>query len=226
MPLLSLPDVTLLAIEVMQPLAALRVMHHAMRQVDFAEAVLVTPSPMPSQLLHGVRNIVHPMRKEVRIDYELTCCRHRSDFFQTRHCLFMEWDSLLGNAAAWEETFLDYDYIGAPWPFPLDYPPGYPPSTLETCVGNGGFTLMSKALCEAVRDLTAPNEPLARACDVWICRTLRPKLDAKYFRFAPADVAYRFACEDLLYHGQFGLHGKSTIRLNGLNLDVLDCVHW
>lgn len=226
MPLLALQDVTLLVIEVMNPPAALRVMHHAMRQVEFAEAVLVTPSPVSPELLHGVKNIAFPMRKEVRIDYELTCCRHRASFFKTPFCLFMEWDSLLANAMAWKSEFLAYDFIGAPWPFPLEWPKGYPPSTRETCVGNGGFTIFSKELCEAVQELTPPEEPLARAADVWVCRSLRPALDARGFKFAPPDIAFRFSCEDQLYHGQFGLHGKGTIALNGINLAALDAVNW
>src|SRR5574340_709517 len=38
-------------------------------------------------------------------------------YVQTSHLLTIQWDGWVLDGAKWQEEFLKYDYIGAPWPW-------------------------------------------------------------------------------------------------------------
>lgn len=132
------------------------------------------------------------------------------------HVLYMEWDSGILNPSAWDNGWLEYDFIGAPWPPHSD--PGWPPCDGETnAVGNTGFSLQSRKFMEAVRIALSVFKDDSRrfSCDRWACRTIRPWLEKEHgIKFAPVSVAERFSCEDRVYSGSFGFHGKSTVKIN------------
>jgi Protein of unknown function (DUF5672) len=87
-------------------------------------------------------------------------------------------------------------------------------------VGNGGFSLRSRKLLLALQSLQPdPSEPE----DMAICVTLRPRLEREFgIRFAPLEVAQRFAIEYGPHRPAFGFHGMlnfahalSSSELNG-----------
>ncbi len=138
--------------------------------------------------------------------------------FDTPHVLLIQNDGFPLSSGL--ETFLgDYDYIGAPWPPPSWYT-GLLFPYRRYAVGNGGFSLRSKRICElashyARRSLRWVPASWFTTEDVFYCRVL-PRLSphcAKVLRYAPADVAGRFsfeACERFLPpDGRiFGFHGE------------------
>lgn len=194
-------------------------MQHTLRWVSFGEVVLVTPQPME---LPGVRNIVMPMTGDFA-EYRRIEVLGMANLFKTEFCLRQHWDSLLVNPAAWDNNWLRYDYIGAPWHHPKTAYGKYP-ITEENCVGNGGFTLMSYRIAEMIPKVSEPYDPTVPGADLWICVHLRGSLMHHGIQFAPFESAYRFACEDRVHCGQFGLHGKATLKLNGINLEALDAM--
>ena len=124
------------------------------------------------------------------------------------------------------ESFVGhYDFIGAPWGRPswytgLLFP--YP----RYAIGNGGFSLRSKRICEltahyARHSLRWVPDSWFTTEDVFFCRVL-PRLSphcAKILRYAPTDVAGRFsfeACETFLppdgrtfgFHGEYAFHKR------------------
>lgn len=137
----------------------------------------------------------------------------------TSHVLIVQTDGFVWNPDAWDDKWLTYDYIGAPWlPDPNHRWPGYPNITPETRVGNGGFSLRSKDLMHEVR-LIAMREPLQIELeDAYICRTLGPELKQKGYKFAPVEVAEKFSGENVILKDQFGFHGKLTAEMNGVEL--------
>jgi hypothetical protein len=117
----------------------------------------------------------------------------------TSHALCIQWDGFVLNGPAWDPGFLNYDYIGAPWPHFSD---GHN-------VGNGGFSLRSRRLIDACRDLPFDGE---EAEDIVIARRSRNKLEKDGFRFAPEPVARAFAYERTLPTGsEFGFHGAFNL---------------
>lgn len=123
-------------------------------------------------------------------------------YIGTDHILLFQNDGYIRNVDAWDENFLKYDYIGAPWPWE---------SYKNHPVGNGGFSLRSKKLCNILA-----NDLLIEAAapeDVQICIHYRDYLINNYdIKFAPVDVASKFSVEwHDKYSNQFGFHGKWNI---------------
>lgn len=234
--MLELPNVTLLSIDTVDPQRSIRSMRYSLLQVKFAEAVLVTSQVFRGEMLKtiGGRGRIDQIRVVFvapgpRQDYERQIVEDLPKWFETEFCLFQEWDSAVMNPSAWEHQWISisvhehgprYDFIGAPWPYSFQEP-GYPPCIEENCVGNGGFSLRSRRFCQATgelyRNLGMPKAAL-HLSDAWISRTIRPQLVVNYgMQFAPESEALRFSCENRFYNGQFGLHGKNTIKMNGLD---------
>lgn len=227
--MLTLPNVTLLAIDTVDPLRTIKAMRYSLLQAKFADAVLVTDRKKFS--LDMVRTIggrgridqitVHFVEPGPRSDYERQIVAELPRWFHTHFCLFQEWDSAIVNAAAWNPVWLQYDFIGAPWPYKF-HETGFEPCDEHNCVGNGGFSFRSLRFCQKTGDLFRmlgqPKEAV-QLSDAWICRTIRTKLEAAGMKFAPEDEALTFSCENRFYNGQFGIHGKNTIAMNGWKWD-------
>lgn len=124
-------------------------------------------------------------------------------YVQTEFCMIIQLDGFPINLEAWNDKFLSYDYIGAPWymqPWPLD-----------KTVGNGGFSIRSKKFLEETSKLDYDG---IIPEDVFLCRNVDSLLKSKKVRFAPHDLAYTFSVEDMPYKGQYGFHGKQTIAIS------------
>jgi len=117
-------------------------------------------------------------------------------YVDTSHVLIVQWDGFPLDRRAWRDEFLDFDYIGAPWPQFSD----------EFAVGNGGFSLRSKALLEATASDKVTRHPPEDLC---ICRTNRHMLETAFgLRFAPRELAMRFSFERLSPDAPtYGFHG-------------------
>lgn len=215
--MIDLPEITLVGIDSINPDRTILVMRFTMRFVRFARAVVVTKEPVEERLLHGIENIVYPM-DGTYAEYRRIEAREMIRFFDTPFALRQHWDSLIVNPEAWNMDWLKWDYIGAPWPFPRQFE-GYPLLEKHNCVGNGGFTLISKRLADATSELTP--ESFDKSADRWICLSLRDKLADRGIKIAPYEVARQFAVEDRVVSAEFGMHGKASLKLNGINLEAL-----
>lgn len=133
----------------------------------------------------------------------------------TSHVLVVQWDGFICHPERWDTSFLDWDYIGAPWYH----------GDSSGSVGNGGFSLRSRKLLAALETL---DHPASEPEDMAICMTLRPLLETKFgIRFAPLEVAQRFACEYGPYMPSFGFHGMHNfahvMSKTSLNIWLAEC---
>jgi hypothetical protein len=108
----------------------------------------------------------------------------------------VQWDGFVLDARRWDPTFLDYDFIGAPWP---QFEDGHN-------VGNGGFSLRSRRLMRGCQDERFTD---GHPEDVAIGRLNRDFLEDEYgCRFPSAEVAERFSYERTKpADPSFGFHG-------------------
>lgn len=119
----------------------------AFRALGILPAVLVVNRATPR-----IEAFCSQFRIEIQTDLSLNdgirslnmdCIRNLHKRFQTRHVLIIQTDGIIvsGNI----KKFLQYDYVGAPWPrdkmtiTKLPYP--------KFGVGNGGLSLRSKRIC-------------------------------------------------------------------------------
>lgn len=132
---------------------------------------------------------------------------HSYEWFDTDFVLVIQLDSRIINPAAWTDEFFKYDYIGAPWIWRImkpQYSKGV--GDANRLVGNGGFSLRSRRLCELMASDYQNMLPSGENEDVFICQHLRDELESKGIKFASYEVAKRFSVENLNYTGQFGAH--------------------
>jgi hypothetical protein len=188
----ELSDVTLLAVTSVAVLATARALALSQHAVRFGEVLFVSDQPPPRDTLATWRSIPAITSRSA---YSRFMLRDLAAHFTTSHVLCVQWDGYVLDPASWDQAFLDYDYIGAPWPHFAD----------GMRVGNGGFSLRSRRLTEACANLPVSDEPE----DVMICRTHRRMLEERFeLRFAPEDLARRFAYERIAPRGdEFGFHG-------------------
>jgi len=193
---LSIPNVTLFGIDSHDKAGIERAASISQRDIDFGAVKVITDDLFTI----GGNN------EQRRKDYSKFMLKELTKHFTTSHILTIHADGYVVNFKAWSDEFLQYDYIGATWL----YKDGMN-------VGNGGFSLRSKKLC----DILATNDidvNLMHPEDHCICRTYRPSLEKDFgIKFAPEEVANRFSIEAYgssaihganMYSGQFGFHSR------------------
>jgi uncharacterized protein DUF5672 len=214
---LRLPDVTLLtvtSINIDQTHAALL---HCAQSVQFG-AVKMLSSSLPAVTDAAVEYVTIPPVDF--LGYSRFIIEALNAHVQTGHCLIVQADGFILNPAHWRDQFLEYDYIGAPWPeYVTIYPGDWRLKLDKNPVGNGGFSLRSKKLLELTSRLKfdSLNNPL-RSEDLLICHYLFDEMRAAGIRFAPPEVAARFSIESPGIYGQsfdtvFGFHGEHWLDL-------------
>lgn len=193
-----LDDVTLVAVTCVALPATVLALTKSMAQARFGRVLLLSDSRPHALDLPGGRDIEWRQIAAIRSrgTYSRFMLDHLAPHIETSFALIVQWDGYVIDGGAWRGEFLDYDYIGAPWPH---FDNGW-------TVGNGGFSLRSKRLLEACRNLPLRD---GEAEDVAICRTARPRLEREHgVRFASEAVARCFAYERTPKQGhEFGFHG-------------------
>jgi glycosyltransferase involved in cell wall biosynthesis len=179
----KLADVTLFGIDCVQYNKLIQAAEQSQKELRFANTILLNSPTISS--------------KE---QYSAFMMKDLDKFINTSHVLVIQHDGYVLNAKAWNDDWLQFDYVGATW----GYKDGFN-------VGNGGFSLRSKKLIKILAE--DPHISILHPEDDQICRGYRPYLEEKYkIKFAPEEVANRFSIEaygshDTRYSGQFGFHG-------------------
>lgn len=191
---LDLPTVTLCAATSTNIDATVAAIAASSDQILFGDVLLLTDSPAVERLPRG--RVERIARLRSGREYSQFLLGALADHVRTDHCLVVQWDGFVIDPLQWNDRFLDYDYIGAPWP---QFSDGYD-------VGNGGFSLRSRKLLEACRSTGfVPSHPE----DVAIGRNNRQFLERDHgIVFADRETAGRFAFERSAPAGPaFGFHG-------------------
>jgi hypothetical protein len=187
-----LPNVTLLSVtsvNVDQTSAALL---HCAEFISFG-AVKMLCSALPAITDPRVQYILIPPIDF--LGYSRFMIEALNQHVQTSHCLVVQSDGFILDPARWRRQFLEYDYVGAPWPkYVAINGPGNRQLRLDkNPVGNGGFSLRSKKLLELLSRLKFDrlNFPL-KSEDLLICHYLYDDMCAAGIRFAPPEIASLF----------------------------------
>jgi hypothetical protein len=232
---LQLPDVTIFTFcwGTEHVIKSLRAMLIGMDQVDFKRAVLITDS---SKTEMGLFDDVIDMFNIDVYDMNVNLSDNMSNDDQNRmgfcesfiqqvnryitddFCLNVQHDSTIIDSSKWNQQYLDYDYIGAPWPMNIIQASDMVAGRIEkipNVVGNGGFSLRTRKFVEESAKLgwQHKNEDL-NAC-VFSYDTMK-KAGVK---FAPPELAVQFSVEHptpyksfdrrvLFTYGSFGFHGE------------------
>lgn len=141
------------------------------------------------------------------IDYNTFMVEKINESVKTDYVMIVQSDGFIKNPHLWKNEFLDYDYIGAPWPW-------------HNVCGNGGFSIRSKKFIQASSELKYnKTHPEYSECpeDNFLClpQYNRSFFENKGIKFADIKTALDFSFEHPMPNypnrgvkDSFGFHGK------------------
>ena len=221
----DLSQIDLISINCVNPSESIAAIEYCARFFTFGKSILITD-----------QFIEHPDITIINIS-SLTWNSYNDfvlkliDYSDNDYVMLIQDDGHIVNPDLWDDSYLDYDYIGAPWPIEeswisLQFPDQqnimrdiFP----KNRVGNGGFCLRSKKflqfssqfnMCEGIGE------------DSYLCTS--KYLDAIDYgiKFAPLELSMKFSYENPLGNWDqkinfdeakhFGWHGKNFINTSYL----------
>jgi hypothetical protein len=193
---LSLPHVTLCAVDCEVPALSALALLQAQRGIDFGRVVLFTRGWLPTVVLPGLEvvDIAHFDGEAERADFVV---RRLHTLVSSSHALLMRWDAGVLDPVAWNDEFLVPDYLAAP--ALRDDGPGLP-----------GLSLRSRRWLRAGADVRLRDPQLD---DALLCGPHRGFLqDVHGVHFAPPSLSQRFAAVGgAAAQGVFGFVGSSYL---------------
>jgi len=193
MSLLDLQQVTLFCYETREPLLAEWAIKRCLSKASFKEIVLVTNLASVKNQISEIKYVQAPKNSSLE-NYSKWMIKKLVKYVTGTHVLVIQWDSFIINTNLWRNDFFSYDYIGAVWPHHS-----------YNSVGNGGFSLRSKKLLNALHDTKII---IGHPEDYYICVNNKKFLEEKYdIKFAPKKIADIFSVERSKWHSTFGFHG-------------------
>jgi len=191
--MLNLSNVTLLCVETRDPELAHWAIDRCLVGTHFAKVVLITNLDLVKKKRSDIEYAQAPPIATTK-DYSNLLLTGIDQYVVGSHALVIQWDSFITHPNLWRNEFMDYDYIGPVWPHHPDTP-----------VGNGGFSLRSVKLLQAIK---RPGFIKRHPEDYCICADNKDFLEKECdIQFAPSEVAEQFAVERSEWHDAFGFHG-------------------
>jgi len=144
--MLTLPNVTLVAVSSVNLDGALFALSVSSHSIEFADVKLLTSEAI---IPDNPKIKIELIPKIDLLGYSKFILQDLHRYVSTSHCLVVQADGFVLNPERWQKEFLEYDYIGAPWPEELTlFPTQQLLDMRKNQVGNGGFSLRSKKLLE------------------------------------------------------------------------------
>jgi len=191
---------------------AARTLQHTLKVLDMCHAAdkayWISDRPVELSFNVSIEQIHISPIQNFPIDYNRVCINLLPDIIQEDHVIIIQCDGHAVNAHAWSPEFLTYDYVGACWP---------PHWHMPHAVGNGGFSLRSRKLLRAIKQLCISASD--RHEDYLICLDERHALEQLGCVWAPAHIADQYSIENNTQSEwlgkSFGFHGKFLIPTYG-----------
>lgn len=211
---ISLNNVTLLGIDCVNVERLQKALDISCIGIDFGQVKLLTSLPTDD-----LRKVEIPHIDSIE-KYSEFCIKDLHNYVDTDFVLLVQYDGFVLNPKSWDNDFLNYDYIGAPWAVGTWETNHFPKELYgQKVVGNGGFSLRSKKFLEissqlVKRGIIKNYQPE----DVALCVWYRKELENFGIKFPPIELAERFSFEGEVNRGQwineFGFHGLKWSNIN------------
>lgn len=212
---LNLDNVTLVAMTSVKLPETIRALQLSTKNVNYSKVKLITHSKPEN--LPGYIEYCHIPQINSIDQYSYDMIYNLGKYIDTDFALVVQYDGYVVNPHCWRPEFLNYDYIGAPFPLPRDNFSYRDINGNIFRVGNGGFSLRSKKLIDLPNVLKLEWKPFHGFYneDGFICAMNRHIYESNGCQFAPIDIAKYFSHEtdipELTGTTPFGFHGKKSI---------------
>ncbi len=217
--MLKLPNVAIISINCKNPEDSVKAIQYSCKDIEFKSRHLFTSAKM---LCEGVDVIKIPHIDSVfkYSDFILRLSDYKidADFF-----LIVQDDGFVLNADKWDNSWLEYDYIGAAWPgedswIDIQKARDFMRNS-NNRVGNGGFSLRSRKFL-SLSSQFANCEGYGE--DNYLCLVKKDFMLKNGIKFPPLSVANSFSMENNLQDWKssmsldtertFGFHGHNFIN--------------
>ncbi len=192
---LKLPKVTICAMTSVDIYETIKAMKYSMRDIEFGDAVLITDKKtlfLPGNIRYSHTDKLDNIDKfNYKMVYEL------KDHIKTEFCLVVHADGFVIHPEKWRDEFLDYDYIGSPWPYPKNNY-AYRDSRGNICRVGNSVSIRSKRLLEFPSKHNLKWERVDDGFyneDIFICCHSKNAMEEEGIKWAPFELAINFGRE-------------------------------
>lgn len=197
--MINLENVTLIAMSSINIRKTIKALQYSMREIQFKDVVLVThkkPFSLPGDIRYAYIEKLDSINKfNYAAVYELY------KYVTTDFALLIHADGFVVNPDKWQDKFLEYDYIGSPWPLPSeDDNVSYRDIYGNICRVGNSVSIRSKRLLELPSKINMEWKPFHGWYneDGFICCNNRHIFEQYGMKFAPLEVAVYFGHETML----------------------------
>ena len=185
---LLLDNVTLISLSSVMINETIQAMMYSMKKISFADAIIFTHK-LPDDLPDSIRYI-HVQEMKSVDDYNKVMLYDLYNHIQTDYALVIQWDGYVVNPDKWDKSFLEYDYIGAPWPADLDFRD----SDGRLCRVGNGVSLRSRRIME-FPDKAGLSWNQGENEDTFLCCIHKKEIEEAGMTIAPLELACMFSHE-------------------------------
>lgn len=189
--MVEIKDLTIICVDTKNYGRAVHALKKCMEQVKVIRVLFLTDIDLEIEGVEVVKiDPIHSVRQ-----YSRFIIKELYKYFETSHCLLVQWDGYVLNGDCWEDEFLEYDFLGAAWLYQ------------ERNVGNGGFSIRSLKL-----QTILGTDDFIKVChpeDEIVGRTYGSYLEKIHgIKIATEEIADRFSFElRKPIQRTFGFHG-------------------
>lgn len=192
--MIDLPNITLIALTSVRLPQTIKALEYSCKGINFGKVKLasdIKPDNLPDFIIHEYTE------KSSNIDeWNYNIIYNLTKHIDTEFALLIHDNGFVVHPESWRDEFLNYDYIGAPWPLPDDN------FSYKDINGNiirqgNSVSLRSKKLLDIPIKLNLEWKPFYGFTneDGFICVNYRHKYLEEGCRFADIDVAKYFSRE-------------------------------
>lgn len=207
--MIDLKNVTIICVDCVSAERALKAMDFSIKNIKFGASKILTSQ----NISHNSIEIVKIDRLDY-VEYSRFIVYELWKHIDTDYALLIQSDGFVVSPNHWQDDFLNYDYIGAPWNLPQDDFSFRDAFGNIVRVGNGGFSLRSKKLLSLPTKLNLEWKPyfgFYNEDGFFTCHN-RHLFEAEGCVYAPLDVAKYFSHEaelpETIGITPFGFHSK------------------
>lgn len=215
----KLQQIDLICIDTLQPQEAYKSLLICNYFFEFGNLIMISDSIISKINKHNVKH--YHIEDITRKDYS-DYCFHITDYSHNDYTLVIQHDGFICNPKLWDDDYLNYDYIGAPFNnFGMSVCEEFMKKTCSNRVGNGGFSLRSKKLLDFMK-LISTFPRIREEEDIVLCIQYYDLACQMGIKFAPEELARKFSFEsdmiadrwvvthDFVPTKQFGFHHNSN----------------
>ena len=115
---IKLPNVTLAAYTSIRLEQTIKALEYSCKEISFGDVVLITDKSI-GNMPKGIRHSKSPKSSNID-EWNYNIIYDLPNHINTEFMILIHDNGFIVNPESWRDEFLEYDYIGAPWPIPTD----------------------------------------------------------------------------------------------------------